>query len=169
MTSHHGFRRFIRYLSITAGITFIAYLARTCCGMFMARQGVETLAAAQEYVYLGINLLSALIAAALNRRYVFRSTLAWGIAIPVMVLLELLFDTLTGMLWQPVMQEVLRQSTESSAEPLIGNTLANASYAFNLVQFALWTVLGYLFQRFVLYRTSLDASLITNEKENPNE
>ena len=164
-----NFRRIARYFAITATVTFAAYFLRSTVNMLMARQGTEILAATQTYFSPAVNLVAAIIAATLNRRYAFRSTLAWGIAIPVVVLLEMLFDTLTGMLWQPVMEEVIQRSVEYSAEPLIGNTLANASYAFNLVQFALWTVLGYLFQRFVLYRTSLDASLITNEKENPYE
>lgn len=131
--------------------------------MLMARQGTEALIATQTYFSPAVNLLAAIITAVLNRRYAFRSTLAWGIAIPVMTLLEMLFDNLTGMLWQPVMQEIIRQSTAYSAEPLVGDLLANATFAFNLTQFALWAVLAYLFQRFVLYRESLDTNLITNE------
>lgn len=132
--------------------------------MLIARQGTEALVAAQTYFSLAINLLAAIIAAALNRRYAFRSTLAWGIAIPVMTVLEMLFDTLTGMLWQPVIQAIIQQSLEYSAEPMVGDLLANATYAFNLTQFVLWAVLAYLFQRFVLYRESLDTNLITYEK-----
>lgn len=158
------FHRIPRYFVITAGVTLIAYCIRSIAGMVIGRQGFEVLAAAQTYFFPAVNLLAAVIAAVLCRRYAFRSTLAWAIAIPVVVILELLFDTLTGMLWQPVMQEVIRQSVEYSAEPLVGNHLANASYAFNLLQFALWAVLGYLFQRFVLYRESLDTNLPTTEE-----
>lgn len=132
--------------------------------MLMARQGTAVLSATHTYFSPAVNLLAAIIAAALNRRYVFRSTLAWGIAIPVMTVLEMLFDTLTGMLWQPVIQEIIRQSMGYSAEPLVGNLLANATLSFNLAQFALWTFLAYLFQRFVLYRESLDTNLATNEE-----
>ena len=132
--------------------------------MLMARQGTPVLSATHTYFSPAVNLLAAIIAAALNRRYVFRSTLAWGIAIPVMTVLEMLFDTLTGMLWQPVIQEIIRQSMGYSAEPLVGNLLANATLSFNLAQFALWAFLAYLFQRFVLYRESLDTNLATNEE-----
>ncbi len=132
--------------------------------MLMARQGTAALSATHTYFSPAVNLLAAIIVAALNRRYVFRSTLAWVIAIPVMTVLEMLFDMFTGMLWQPVMQEIIRQSMAYSVEPLVGNLLANATLAFNLTQFALWAVLAYLFQRFILYRGSLDTNLTTNEE-----
>ena len=132
--------------------------------MLMARQGTAALIATNTYFSPAVNLLAATIAAALNRRYVFRSTLAWRIAIPVMTVLEMLFDIFTGMLWQPVLQEILQRSMAYSAEPLVGNLLANATLAFILAQFALWAVLGYLFQRFVLYRESLDTNLTTNDE-----
>ncbi len=158
------FHRIARYFAITAAVTFIAYFLRSTVSMLMARQGTEILATTHTCISPAVNLVAAIIAAALNRRYTFRSTLAWGIAIPVMTVLEMLFDTLTGMLWQPMMQEIIRQSMEYSAEPLVGNLLANATLAFNLAQFALWAVLAYLFQRFVLYRGSLDTNLTTNEE-----
>lgn len=132
--------------------------------MLIARQGAEMLSAANTYFFPAINLLAAIIAAVLNRRHVFRSTLAWGIAIPVMTVLEMLFDTMTGMLWRSVMQEVMQRSMAASAEPLLGSYLANAAYAFNLSQFVLWAVLAYLFQRFVLYRETLDTNLSANEE-----
>ena len=162
------FHRIARYFAITACVTFAAYLLRTICGMMAARQSVETLSFFQTYFSFAVNLLAAIIVAALNRRYVFRSNLAWGIAIPVMTLLEILFDKLTGMLWQPVMEKIMQQAIAQSTEPLVGNYLANAAYAFNLTQFALWAILAYLFQRFVIYRESLD-TLATNEKENSHE
>lgn len=133
--------------------------------MLMARQGTAALIVTNTYFFPAVNLLAAIIAAALNRRYVFRSALAWGIAIPVMTVLEMLFDILTGILWQPVMQEILQRSMAYSAEPLVGSLLANATLAFNLAQFALWAVLAYLFQRFVLYRESLDTNLPADGEE----
>ena len=157
-------RRFVRYFSITAPVAFAAYVLNVFSSMLIARQGADALAAANTYLSPAINLAAAVIAAALCRRYVFRSTLAWGVAIPVMAALEMLYDMVTGMLWQPVMQQIVNQAIERSAETLVGNVLANAAYAFNLVQFALWAVLSYLFQRFILYRESLDASLITNDE-----
>ncbi len=158
------FHRIARYFAITAAVTFAAYFIRSFASMLMAQQGTAALSATHAFFSPAVNLLAAIIVAALNRRYVFRSTLAWVIAIPVMTVLEMLFDTLTGMLWQPVMQEIIRQSMEYSAEPLVGNLLANATLAFNLAQFALWAVLAYLFQRFVLYQGSLDTNLATNEE-----
>ena len=159
MKSH----RIARYFAITAAVTFAAYFIRSFASMLMARQDTAALSAANTYFSPAVNLLAAILVAALNRKYTFRSNLAWGIAIPVMTVLEILFDTLTGMLWRPVLQEILRRSMAYSAEPLVGNLLANATLAFNLAQFALWAVLAYLFQRFVLYQESLDANLITNE------
>lgn len=159
MKSH----RIARYFAITATVTFAAYFIRSFASMLIARQGTAVLSATNTYFSPAVNLLAAIFVAALNRKYTFRSNLAWGIAIPVMTVLEMLFDTLTGMLWQPVLQEILRQSMGYSAEPLVGNLLANATLAFNLAQFSLWAVLAYLFQRFVLYRESLDTNLITNE------
>lgn len=156
--------RIARYLAITASVAFAAYFIRSFANMLMGRLGTEALITTQTYFSPAVNLLAAIIAAVLNRRYTFRSTLAWGIAIPVMTVLEMLFDTFTGILWQPVMQEIIQQSIAYSAEPLVGNLLANATFAFNLTQFALWAVLSYLFQRFVLYRESLDTNLITNDK-----
>ena len=158
------FHRIVRYFAITAAVTFAAYFIRSFANMLMARQGIEALIATQTYFSPAVNLIAAIIVAALNRRYVFRSTLAWGIAIPVLTVLEMLFDILTSMLWQPVMQAVIQQSMEYSAEPLVGNFLANATFSFNLTQFALWAALAYLFQRFVLYRKSLDTNLTTNEE-----
>ena len=158
------FHRIARYFAITAAATFVAYALRVFVNTLVGRQGVEALASIQPYFPLVVNLLAAIITAALNRRYVFRSALAWGIAIPVMTVLEMLFDLFTGMLWQPVMQAIIQQSMEYSAEPLVGNLLANATFAFNLTQFVLWAVLAYLFQRFVLYRESLDTNLTTTEK-----
>lgn len=150
--------RMMRYIVIMAGVTFIAYMVRTFISMLMARQGIE-MAAMIVYVNVGISLLAAIITASLNRRHVFRSTLAWGIAITVMVVLNLLFNWMTGMLWRPVIEQMM-----ASADPLMmGQRLQLASYAFNLMQFAAWAVLAYLFQRFVLYRESLD-TLDTNEK-----
>ena len=162
------FHRIVRYFAITASVTFAAYFIRSFANMLMAQQGAEALIATQTYFSPAVNLLAAIIVAALNRRYVFRSNLAWGIAIPVMTLLEMLFDKLTGMLWQPVMEKIMQQAIAQSTEPLVGNYLANAAYAFNLTQFALWAILAYLFQRFVIYRESLD-TLATNEKENSHE
>lgn len=155
MKSH----RIARYFAITAAITFAAYMLRSITSMLMARQSIEALATTQSYFTPAVNLLAAIITAALNRRYTFRSALAWGIAIPVMTVLEMLFDTLTGMLWSPAIQTVLA----NAAAATIGQTLQIASYTFNLAQFTLWAVLAYLFQRFVLYRESLD-TLDTNEK-----
>ena len=151
--------RIARYLAITAAITFAAYMLRSITSMLMARQSIEALATTQSYFTPAVNLLAAIITAALNRRYTFRSTLAWGISIPVMAVLEMLFDTLTGMLWSSALQAAL---TNTAAET-IGQTLQIASYTFNLVQFALWAMLAYLFQRYVLYRETLD-SLDTNDK-----
>lgn len=157
--------RIARYFAITASVTFVAYALRVFVNMIVGRQGVEALASIQAYFPLVVNLLAAILTAALNRRYVFRSALAWGIAIPVMTVLEMLFDILTGRLWQPVLQEILQRSMAYSAEPLVGSLLANATLAFNLAQFALWAVLAYLFQRFVLYRESLDTNLPADGEE----
>ena len=151
--------RIARYFAITASVTFVAYALRVFVNMLVGRQGAEALASIQVYFPLVVNLLAAIITAALNRRYTFRSALAWGIAIPVMTVLEMLFDILTGRLWQPVLQAAL-----SNADTMqMGQVLQATSYTFNLVQFALWAVLAYLFQRFVLYRERLD-TLDTNEK-----
>ena len=157
--------RIARYFAITASVTFVAYALRVFVNMIVGRQGVEALASIPAYLPLVVNLLAAILTAALNRRYVFRSALAWGIAIPVMTVLEMLFDMLTGMLWQPVLQEILQRSIEYSAEPTVGSLLANATLAFNLAQFTLWAVLAYLFQRFVLYRESLDTNLPASGEE----
>ena len=143
--------RMMRYIVIMAGVTFIAYMVRTFISMLMARQGTA-MAAMTVYVSVGISVLTAIITASLNRRHVFCSTLARGIAITVMVVLNLLFNWMTGMLWRPVMEQMM-----ASADPLMmGQSLQLASYAFNLIQFAAWAVLAYLFQRFVLYRNTLD-------------
>ena len=152
--------RIARYFAITAAVTFVAYVLRVFVNMQVARQGADALASIQTYFPIIVNLLAAIIAAVLNRKYTFRSNLAWGIAIPVVVLLEMLFDILTGRLWQPVMQSVLAQTSSAA----IGQVLQTAAYAFNLTQFALWALLSYLFQRFVLYRGSLDTNLATNEE-----
>ena len=153
--------RIARYLVITAAVTFVAYALRVFVNMQVARQGAEALASIQTYLPFIVNLLAAIITAALNRRYTFRSALAWGIAIPVMTVLEMLFDILTGRLWQPVLQAAL-----SNADTMqTGQVLQATSYTFNLVQFALWAVLAYLFQRFVLYRESLDTNLPASGEE----
>ena len=151
--------RIARYFAITASITFVAYVLRVFVNMLVGRQGVEALATIQAYFPLVVNLLAAIITAVLNRRYTFRSALAWGIAIPVMTALEMLFDILTGSLWAPVMEAALAHTSAIS----IGQILQIASYTFNLAQFVLWAVLAYLFQRFVLYRESLD-TLDTNDE-----
>ena len=151
--------RIARYFAITASVTFVAYALRVFVIMLVGRQGAEALASIQVYFPLVVNLLAAIITAALNRRYTFRSALAWGIAIPVMTALEMLFDILTGSLWRPVMEAALAHTSAIS----IGQILQIASYTFNLAQFVLWAVLAYLFQRFVLYRESLD-TLDTNDE-----
>ena len=151
--------RIARYFAITASVTFVAYALRVFVNMLVGRQGAEALASIQVYFPLVVNLLAAIITAALNRRYTFRSALAWGIAIPVMTALEMLFDILTGSLWRPVMEAALAHTSAIS----IGQILQIASYTFNLAQFVLWAVLAYLFQRFVLYRESLD-TLDTNDE-----
>ena len=152
--------RIARYFAITASVTFVAYALRVFVNMLVGRQGAEALASIQVYFPLVVNLLAAIITAALNRRYTFRSALAWGIAIPVMTALEMLFDILTGSLWRPVMEAALAHTSAIS----IGQILQIASYTFNLAQFVLWAVLAYLFQRFVLYRESLDTNLTTNDE-----
>ena len=151
--------RIARYFAITASVTFVAYALRVFVNMLVGRQGAEALASIQVYFPLVVNLLAAIITAALNRRYTFRSALAWGIAIPVMTALEMLFDILTGSLWRPVMEAALAHTSAIS----IVQILQIASYTFNLAQFVLWAVLAYLFQRFVLYRESLD-TLDTNDE-----
>lgn len=143
--------RIARYLTITAGVTFIAYVIRSLASMLAGRQGAEALSDL-TYVLYAVNLLAAIIVAALNRRYTFRSTLAWGIAIPVMVMLEMLYDGLGSMLWRPVMMAMMEQPWDLE----MGSRLQLASYGVNIVQFIVWAVLAYLFQRFVLYRDTLD-------------
>ena len=157
--------RIARYFAITASVTFVAYALRVFVNMLVGRQGAEALASIQVYFPLVVNLLAAIITAALNRRYTFRSALAWGIAIPVMTALEMLFDILTGSLWRPVMEAALAHTSAIS----IGQILQIASYTFNLAQFVLWAVLAYLFQRFVLYRESLDTLDTNDEGVYPNE
>lgn len=152
--------RFARCFAFTASGAFIAYVLRNLIVMMAARQGVEAIHAAQTYFFFAINLLTAAIVAMLNRRYVFRSDLTWTVAIPVMVVLELLFDMLTGMLWQPVIRTML----EPVPDMQMGAVLQTASYAFSLIQFMIWAVLAYLFQRFVLYRESLDTNQSANDK-----
>ena len=122
--------------------------------------GTATISAMAKYVFPVIDVLTAVVLAAFHRRYVFRSTLAWGIAVPVMVALEILFAALTGRFFLPVMEAALAYAP---ARPM-GQIVALASYAFNLTKFVLWAVLAYLFQRFVLYRESLD-SIDADEKE----
>ena len=146
--------RIVRYISVMAGVTLIAYMVRTVISILMARQSAA-MAAMSVYVSLAVSVLTAIITASLNRRHVFRSSLAWGLAVPVMVVLKMLFDWLCGMLWRPVMEQMI-----TAADPLMmGQHLQMASYAFNLIQFAAWAVLAYLFQRFVLYRNTLDAGV----------
>ena len=154
------FQRIVRYFAIMAGVSFIAYCIQSIAGLVIGRQGSGALAAAYSYYFPAVDLVAAIVAAALNRRFAFRSALAWGVAIPVMALLEMLFDMLTGMCWRPVLQGIMDQAIQQSAEPLVGDLLMNAAFAFNLAQFVLWAVLAYLFQRFVLYRENLDTNAL---------
>ena len=143
--------RIMRYLVITAGVAFLAYVSRMLCSMLLTRISLE-MSALIPPVNFAINALAAIIAASRNRRKTFRSALSWWIAVPVMAVLELLFDMLGAYAWRPVMETVL-----SAAPPMeMGAWLQNASIAINLIQFALWAALAYLFQRFVLYRDTLD-------------
>lgn len=150
-----------RYLTVTVSVTLVAYIIRTLIGSMLAREGAETLAAWSMYANLAINAVAATVVAARNRSYTFRSLMPWGLAIPVMVVLELLYDALTGMLWSPVLQTLLQAPLGLQG----GYYLMMISYGFNIVQFAVWAVLAYLFQRYVLYRNTLDTMLLQKIEE----
>lgn len=153
--------RFARYMAISGLVTLLAYEGRTLLGIVLSRYGAEVVAGTLVYAQMCINLLAAIVTATLTRRYVFRSALAWWLAVPLMVLLELLFDGLTGMLWQPVFRILIDHWQGMTT----GEILQAISMTFNLTQFVLWTVLAYWFQRFVLYRNTLDAAVCGSEEE----
>ena len=159
MSARRG--RIGRYLSIMVVVTLVAYVFRTAIGSMLARMGVETLAKWSTYVGMAVNVAAAIITASQNRRYTFRSDMPWGIAVPVMVVLEVIFDLLTGQLWSPVMRTLMQAELGLSG----GYYLMLISYGFNIAQFAVWAVLAYLFQRYVLYRNTLDALLRKNIEE----
>lgn len=148
--------RIMRYLVITVGVAFLAYVSRTICSMLLTRISLE-MSALIPLVAFVINVLAAIVAASRNRRKTFCSVLSWWLAVPVMAVLELLFNMLGSYACRPVMEAVL-----SMAPPMeMGAWLRNVSIAVNLIQFALWAVLSYLFQRFVLYRDTLDTNGLT--------
>lgn len=153
-------RRIVRYFAMTAAVAFVSDFQNTMTMTWLARRGMEAVSAYARIVSPVLFLLASAITAALNRRYVFRSTLAWGVAIPVMVLLEYLFSALINRLWLPIVEAAMY-----APSVLIGGALVSPVHAFSLARFVLWAALAYLFQRFVLYRETLDA-LDANEKEN---
>lgn len=150
-----------RYLTVSVGVTLVAYIIRTLISAMLARESVAAIAQWSAYVSLAINAVAATVVAARNRSYTFRSNMPWALAIPVMVVLELLYDLLTGMLWSPVMREMMQIPLGLEG----GYYLMLISYGFNIVQFAVWAVLAYLFQRYVLYRNTLDALLLEKIEE----
>lgn len=150
-----------RYLTVSVGVTLVAYIIRTLVSAMLARESAATIAQWSTCVSLTVNVLAAIIVSALNRCYTFRSNAPWALTIPVMVVLELLYDLLTGMLWSPVMREMMQIPLGLEG----GYYLMLISYGFNIVQFAVWAVLAYLFQRYVLYRNTLDALLLGKIEE----
>ncbi|MBQ7848748.1 MAG: hypothetical protein IJ343_03400 [Clostridia bacterium] len=150
-----------RYLTVTVSITLVAYIIRTLVSAVLARESAEAIAQWSTCVSLTVNVLAAIVVSAMNRSYTFRSNASWALTIPVMVVLELLFDMLTGMLWSPVMRELMQMPLGLEG----GYYLMLISYGFNIVQFAVWAVLAYLFQRYVLYRNTLDALLLEKIEE----
>lgn len=150
-----------RYLTVMVSVTLVAYIIRTLISSMLARESAAAIAQWSAYVNLAINVVAATVVAARNRCYTFRSNRPWALAIPVMVVLELLFDMLTGMLWSPVMRELLQMPLGLEG----GYYVMLISYGFNIVQFAVWAVLAYLFQRYVLYRSTLDALLLEKIEE----
>lgn len=157
--SAHG--RIGRYLTVMVSVTLVAYIIRTLISAMLARESAAAIAQWSAYVSLAINAVAATVVAARNRSYTFRSNMPWVLAIPVMVVLELLYDLLTGMLWSPVMREMMQIPLGLEG----GYYLMLISYGFNIVQFAVWAVLAYLFQRYVLYRNTLDALLLEKIEE----
>lgn len=109
------------------------------------------------YAVSFIWLLEEIGAAFLNRGLTFRSRAGWYWSIPAMIGVYLTFRVLntvvSGAIWEPLTELMAARNDISFAA-------ANAAVSFlwSIVSTALWLVISFVFQRFVLYRRTLDTN-----------
>ena len=110
-----------------------------------------------SYVSSFVWLLEKIGAALLNRCLTFRSRAGWYWSIPAMIGVYLTFQVLNtavaGAIWEPLAELMAAENGMS-----FGAAISLISLSYSGVSAVLWLVVSYVFQRFVLYRRTLDTN-----------
>ena len=110
-----------------------------------------------SYVSSFVWLLEEIGAALLNRCLTFRSRAGWYWSIPAMIGVYLTFQVLNtavaGAIGEPLAELMAAENGMS-----FGAAISLISLSYSGVSTVLWLVVSYVFQRFVLYRRTLDTN-----------
>ena len=133
--------RIAKFVLITGAVNLAFSVANNVIvnGLAASRSGsIGQTLSLLSYAY---TILTAIIAALLNRYFTFRATEKWYIAVPVMVIAALGWDVLSTL-------------------PRAASVQLGANVAMNMISIlgAAWFVVSYLLQRCVIYAHTTDTN-----------
>ena len=133
--------RIVKFLLVTFAVNIpLSLLYAKLTSVILATLYTGMWLSLASYAY---NLLSAAVAALVNRYFTFRATEKWYVAVPLVILAAFLFD------WLEDYALILLARFSNTIEVMM-----KASDISSL----LWVVLSYLLQRCVIYRHNLDTN-----------
>lgn len=104
-----------------------------------------------------LGLLAEIGTALLQRAVTFRSRAGWYWTIPAVIGVSLAFDLLNSLIWNAVGESIINSLAADGGMTVVG-AVTIVSSIWSGVGFVLWLIVSYVFQRFVLYRRTLDTN-----------
>lgn len=157
--------RVLMFLLISVGISFVSWLLGFLLGTIVntvaGQHGVDTLARVTSFMrvfYFVKDLLVVSVITLLCKRFVFGSSLKWYIALPVVLVVYVLFDLLNNAVYGAVINAVLSERM-APGRITVGQFISVAGYLNAFLGFLVWLAVSYLLQRCVLYRNTLDGQM----------
>ena len=87
----------------------------------------------------------------------FRSRAGWYWTIPAVIGVSLAFDLLNSLIWNAAGELIINSLAADGGMTAFGAVMLVSSI-WSGVGFVLWLIVSYVFQRFVLYRRTLDTN-----------
>ena len=157
--------RLLMVLLISVGISFVSWLLGFLLGTIIntvaGQHGVDTLVKVTSFMrvfYFVEDLLVVTVITLLCKRFVFGSPLKWYIALPVVLVVYVIFDLLNSAVYGAVINAVLSERMAPGGIT-VGQFISVAGYLNAFLDFLVWLAVSYLLQRFVLYRNTLDGQM----------
>ena len=154
--------RVLMFLLISVGISFVSWLLGFLLGTIIntvaGQYGVDTLVKVSSFMrvfYFVKDLLVVTVITLLCKRFVFGSSLKWYIALPVVLVVYVIFDLLNSAVYGVVVNAIISERMAPGGIT-VGQFLSVAGYLSTFLGFLVWLAVSYLLQRLVLYRNTLD-------------